>query len=92
MNTRDEGFEFESNDCMVKAIQAVTGVPYRDAHAFIEKRFGRKPRRAEGLVVRPAGQFHFSRFSEVVGKYVRKGHVQTDEHWMEKPVEFNGIV
>jgi len=45
----------------------------------------------EGLVVRPAPRFHFFRFGEVVGKYVRKGHVQTDEHWMSKPVEYNGL-
>ena len=46
----------------------------------------------EGLVVRPSDRFHFSRFSEVVGKYVRKDHVQTDEHWMDKPVEYNSVI
>jgi hypothetical protein len=45
IDTRDEGFENESKDCFVKAIQAVTGVPYRDAHAYVCKRFDRKPRR-----------------------------------------------
>jgi hypothetical protein len=46
MKTRDEGFEYETNDCFVKAVQAVTGVPYRDAHTYVAKRFGRKPKKA----------------------------------------------
>jgi hypothetical protein len=45
----------------------------------------------EGLVARPARAFHMREYASVVGKYVRKGHVQTDEHWMSKPVEFNGL-
>lgn len=36
---------------------------------------------AEGFVVRVAEGFNMSEFSKNVGKYVRKGHVQTDEHW-----------
>jgi hypothetical protein len=42
MGVRDAGFEAEDNDCFVKAVQAITGVPYRDAHAFVAKRFNRK--------------------------------------------------
>jgi hypothetical protein len=44
LNTRDEGFEHETKDCVVKALQAVTGVPYRDAHAVAASRMGRKDR------------------------------------------------
>lgn len=40
---RDPGFERETKDCFVKALQAVTGVPYRDAHRFCEMHMGRKP-------------------------------------------------
>ncbi len=36
----------------------------------------------EGVVVRRAGQFEDSAFSRSLGKWVRKDHVQTDEHWM----------
>lgn len=39
---RDPGFEHETNDCFVKALAAVTGVPYRDAHAFCATRMRRK--------------------------------------------------
>jgi ATP-dependent RNA circularization protein (DNA/RNA ligase family) len=35
----------------------------------------------EGIVVRNAGEFDNSDFAENVMKWVRKGHVQTDEHW-----------
>jgi hypothetical protein len=35
----------------------------------------------EGIVVRNAGSFDNDEFSENVMKWVRKGHVQTDEHW-----------
>jgi len=35
----------------------------------------------EGIVVRSAGMFHNDDFSDNVAKWVRKDHVQTDEHW-----------
>lgn len=35
----------------------------------------------EGFVMRVAESFHTNKFNENVVKYVRKGHVQTDEHW-----------
>jgi hypothetical protein len=35
----------------------------------------------EGFVVRIVDGFPFDRFSEKVAKYVRAGHVQTDDHW-----------
>lgn len=35
----------------------------------------------EGFVVRIRKSFHFEDFDKVVFKYVREGHVQTDEHW-----------
>lgn len=37
---------------------------------------------AEGYVIRVDERFHFSEFKRKVGKYVRKGHVQTTKHWM----------
>jgi hypothetical protein len=40
----------------------------------------------EGYVVRVARNFRFAEFSRVVAKYVRKGHVQTSEFWMNQPV------
>ena len=36
----------------------------------------------EGIVARSAGSFMESEFSRNVGKALRPGHVQTDEHWL----------
>lgn len=49
LNTRDSGYEHETNDCVVKALAAVTGVPYRDAHSFCKNYMERKDRK--GCVV-----------------------------------------
>ena len=35
----------------------------------------------EGFVVRNVAEFSVVDFTKNVAKYVRKGHVQTDEHW-----------
>ena len=35
----------------------------------------------EGIVVRNADIFHNDDFSDNLMKWVRKGHVQTDQHW-----------
>jgi ATP-dependent RNA circularization protein (DNA/RNA ligase family) len=35
----------------------------------------------EGIVVRNAGLFHNDHFKDNVAKWVRKDHVQTDQHW-----------
>lgn len=40
----------------------------------------------EGLVARVERGFAGLEFPSVVGKYVRAGHVQTDEHWMFKEI------
>jgi hypothetical protein len=45
----------------------------------------------EGYVVRVARGFDAHEFQKVVAKYVRKNHVQTDQHWMAKPVIPNGL-
>jgi hypothetical protein len=45
----------------------------------------------EGYVVRIAGAFDYNEFEYKVAKYVRAGHVQTDDHWMTKEVVPNGI-
>jgi hypothetical protein len=45
----------------------------------------------EGYVVRIRGGFLRSEFPYMVAKYVRKNHIQTDEHWMAKPVTPNGL-
>ena len=46
--------------------------------------------RQEGYVVRAADGFEFADFRHRVAKWVRTGHVQTDQHWMLGPVVPNG--
>lgn len=43
----------------------------------------------EGYVVRVAGQFLLKDFPVSIAKYVRENHVQTDQHWVNKPVVYN---
>lgn len=43
-------------------------LPYKETH--------------EGYVVRTENSFHYSDSDNNIAKYVRKNHVQTDEHWM----------
>lgn len=41
---------------------------------------------AEGYVVRDSGSWPMSDFMNRAAKFVRKGHVQTDDHWMSKDI------
>ena len=43
----------------------------------------------EGYVVRLADSFKRDDFQQSIAKFVRKGHVQTDEHWMRSGGELN---
>src|SRR5579885_29623 len=45
----------------------------------------------EGYVVRLAKEFFFEDFAKSVAKYVRKGHVQTDDHWLHQAVVANQL-
>ncbi|AKH17134.1 RNA ligase family protein [Deinococcus soli (ex Cha et al. 2016)] len=47
--------------------------------------------RMEGYVVRVTGEIPYAQFGRRVAKWVRAGHVQTDEHWLSRPVERNGL-
>ncbi|MFI7675445.1 RNA ligase family protein [Actinophytocola sp. NPDC049390] len=46
--------------------------------------------RQEGYVVRTTSGFTRADFARHVAKWVRRGHVQTDTHWMHAPVVVNG--
>ncbi|GAB4328293.1 MAG: RNA ligase family protein [Flammeovirgaceae bacterium] len=48
-------------------------------------------KRQEGIVVRLADKFHFEDFQKSVVKWVRKNHVQTDEHWMNRAIVPNKL-
>lgn len=46
----------------------------------------------EGYVVRVADSIPYEDFSKLCGKFVRKNHVQTSEHWMNAALEPNGLI
>ena len=46
----------------------------------------------EGYVIRTAEAFSLSEWENNVAKWVRKGHVQTDEHWLYQEVVKNGLL
>lgn len=51
-----------------------------------------KDHETEGYVIRVDEPFHYNEFRQKVGKYVRKGHIQTTKHWMHgQPVEPNDL-
>lgn len=47
--------------------------------------------KSEGYVVRVVDPFEYNDFSKCVGKFVRKNHVQTNQHWMHGEIRKNGI-
>jgi len=48
--------------------------------------------RDEGYVIRVRDSFGYSEYRKLVGKYVRKGHVQTAKHWMHgQPIVQNKL-
>lgn len=47
---------------------------------------------SEGYVVRLANKFHYDEFKMSVAKFVRKNHVQTDQHWMHSEIIPNKLV
>ncbi len=48
---------------------------------------------SEGYVVRLASEISYGDFRKKVGKFVRRGHVQTTKHWMHgQRIEPNGMV
>jgi hypothetical protein len=46
---------------------------------------------SEGYVIRRADNFTYGNFRKSVGKYVRKNHIQTDQHWLQSALEKNII-
>ena len=46
----------------------------------------------EGVVIRRAGSFKDSEFGISVAKWVRAGHVRSDDHWSVRPIDSNRLV
>ena len=56
------------------------------------KKFKIDSNKQEGYVIRLASEFTLDEFQTSVVKYVRKGHLQTDEHWMKSAIVQNGLL
>ncbi|KAA2243267.1 2'-5' RNA ligase [Chitinophaga agrisoli] len=73
-----------------EVLEIVAGPGAFDAH---DAHSGR-PATMEGIVTRNAAQYPVAAFPENVFKYVRKGHVKTDEHWtrhwQRAPLHYEG--
>ncbi|WP_437544662.1 RNA ligase family protein [Sorangium sp. So ce367] len=61
-----------------RELEALTTALAREPSAFGGPR--------EGVVVRAAGEFPDAAFQRRLAKWVRRGHVQTDEHWMHQEI------
>lgn len=62
-----------------------------DMETFLGRRFENMYLGHEGYVIRNYDEFQLEHFDRNVAKYVRKDHVQTDEHWMHKKVVPNKL-
>jgi len=56
------------------------------------KKFKIDSNKQEGYVIRLASEFTLDEFQKSVVKYVRKGHLQTDERWMNSVIVPNGLL
>lgn len=71
---------------------ALPKVLYRGPyHPDLVHRIEFNPHMSEGWVMSNAHAFPVSMFSSNVVKFVREGHVQTDEHWAHQEIVYNGI-
>lgn len=90
----DVCLDWESTEKYCKELGLVTvpviykGIYVRDIIEWIYKTFEKEH---EGYVIRLASSFKFEDFTKSLAKYVRPNHIQTDEHWMNKKVEPNGL-
>lgn len=66
--------------------------PFKDLkHSNLWPHQSRLGAECEGYVVRYTGNFLEVEFPWAVMKYVRPNHIQTDEHWLSKPIEYNQL-
>lgn len=94
-NDRNEALSWDETDYFAEKIGLIT-VPLLYRGPWAEALMRELPAkldesRQEGFVVRLADSFAFSDFPASIAKWVRKGHVQTDQHWMFAEVVPNSL-
>ena len=97
-NENNEALSWDETEIWAKLLELeVVDVFYRGEYnrALIHKKYEEYCKNSsdsvEGYVVRVADKIPFECFSKLVIKYVRAGHVQTSENWMNKPVVTNKL-
>lgn len=75
----------------ITSVPVVYEGPYSD-EVFKEQLAKLDLTKDEGLVVRLAESFRLAQFRQSVAKWVRKGHVTSEEHWRHKPVVPNKCI
>lgn len=68
-----------------------SGIWRGDMQTILTEAFKFYADKHEGYVVRLAESFAYKNFGTSVAKYVRKDHVQTDEHWMHSKIIKNKL-
>jgi hypothetical protein len=63
-----------------------------DPNVLTEIIAGLDTTKQEGVVMRLTRAIPYERFNTEVCKWVRKGHVQTDEHWMHSELIPNKLI
>jgi hypothetical protein len=62
-----------------------------DLSSILQALFEPYEKEHEGYVIRTADSFPYDEFGTHIAKYVRKNHVQTDEHWLNQSVVKNKL-
>jgi hypothetical protein len=71
----------------LKMVPIIKRAPFSKIEFFKDFRFDLQNN--EGYVVSNAKSFHWDDARKNIAKWVRKNHVQTDEHWMHADIELN---
>lgn len=76
------------------ALIGITPVPVLFDGLYNEseiKKINQDYTKSEGYVIRVADAFNLRDFKNCVGKFVRAGHVQTNQHWKNRKLEKNAL-
>jgi hypothetical protein len=93
-NEKNECLSWDDTDDWCKLL-GLTLVPVLYRGIFDEnflKNYKINTKIQEGYVIRLASGFQYEDFETSVAKWVRDGHISTDEHWMDKPVIPNKLI
>jgi hypothetical protein len=82
-------------DVGLKAVETIANVIYEAEWSLVNglNDLGKKvvKQGQEGIVVKSVYPFHYTQFALNTAKYVREGHVQTDQHWSQQKITQNEI-